>query len=247
MVAQQNHSGKINIQRTDDNSGNTIETRREYLPNGQIRISKIIKGRNGNILSYNSSIISDGNNMHNMPNFNMRMNNYNMIGMNPMNTNIMSGHGLSLNNTSHRRGAFPMNNNNNNMTMGTLNLMTNMNRRNNFIINLSNNRDDNIFNDIINRFSRYLNIIRSGNQNHGVEDDIMNYLEPSKLKDVSKLEDDKKNCVICMEDFKIGDEVLFIPCLHVFHKNCIIEWFKDHNDCPVCKFKLTSENINPDV
>ena len=180
-----------------------------------------------------------------MPNFNMGMNNYNMMGMNPMNMNIMPGHGLSLNNTSYRRGAFPMNNNN--MMMSPLNPMTNVNRRNNLIINRSNNREDNNFNDIINRFSRYLNIIRSGNQNHGVEDDIMNYLEPSKLKDVSKLEKKKKNCVICMEDFKIGDEVLFIPCLHVFHKNCIVEWFKDHNDCPVCKFKLTSENINPDV
>ena len=50
---------------------------------------------------------------------------------------------------------------------------------------------------------------------------------------------------ITVTGFKNGDEVIYLPCLHVFHKNCLLEWFRRHDDCPICKFKLTGENLNP--
>ena len=56
------------------------------------------------------------------------------------------------------------------------------------------------------------------------------------------LDNDKKNCVICMEDFKNGDVTTNLPCLHMFHTNCIQSWLKTQNTCPICKFKLTQAN-----
>lgn len=47
--------------------------------------------------------------------------------------------------------------------------------------------------------------------------------------------------VICLEDFQKDSEVLITnECLHVFHHNCIKEWyynikFEDHLTCPHCK------------
>ena len=73
---------------------------------------------------------------------------------------------------------------------------------------------------------------------------IVSELPETKIDDIKKLDNDKKNCVICMEDFKNGDKSTNLPCLHMFHTNCIQSWLKTQNTCPICKFKLTPENIN---
>ena len=73
---------------------------------------------------------------------------------------------------------------------------------------------------------------------------IVSELPETKIDDINKLDNDKKNCVICMEDFKAGDTSTNLPCLHMFHTNCIQSWLKKQNTCPICKFKLTPENIN---
>ena len=73
---------------------------------------------------------------------------------------------------------------------------------------------------------------------------IVSELPETKIDDINKLDNDKKNCVICMEDFKTGDVSTNLPCLHMFHTNCIQSWLKTQNTCPICKFKLTEDNIN---
>ena len=73
---------------------------------------------------------------------------------------------------------------------------------------------------------------------------IVSELPETKIDDIKKLDNDKKNCVICMEDFKNGDKTTNLPCLHMFHTNCIQSWLKKQNTCPICKFKLTPDNIN---
>ena len=71
----------------------------------------------------------------------------------------------------------------------------------------------------------------------------MNELPETQIEDVTKLDSEKKNCVICLEDFKNRDKAIILPCIHLFHKNCIKSWLKGHNSCPICKFKLTGSNI----
>ena len=73
---------------------------------------------------------------------------------------------------------------------------------------------------------------------------IVSELPETKIDDINKLDNDKKSCVICMEDFKNGDVSTNLPCLHMFHTNCIQSWLKTQNTCPICKFQLTQDNIN---
>ena len=73
--------------------------------------------------------------------------------------------------------------------------------------------------------------------------DILNELPETNIEDVSKLDSDKKNCVICLEDFKNREKAIILPCIHLFHKNCIKSWLKKNNSCPICKFKLTRDNL----
>lgn len=52
--------------------------------------------------------------------------------------------------------------------------------------------------------------------------EVVNKLPIIKLK-----EDDLKeeqDCAVCKEQFKIDDEVIKIPCKHIFHPDCIKPW-----------------------
>jgi hypothetical protein len=73
---------------------------------------------------------------------------------------------------------------------------------------------------------------------------LFNEFPEIKIEDVNKLDQEKRNCVICLEDFKSGEKATLLPCVHIFHKNCIKNWLKSKNSCPICKFELTRENIN---
>lgn len=51
-------------------------------------------------------------------------------------------------------------------------------------------------------------------------------------------QDGENNCVICFEEFNNGDddEARILPCSHVFHYKCILQWFVQKRTCPVCRF-----------
>ncbi|XP_051176386.1 E3 ubiquitin-protein ligase ZNRF1 [Leptopilina boulardi] len=46
------------------------------------------------------------------------------------------------------------------------------------------------------------------------------------------LADEKGECVICLEDLQPGDVIARLPCLCIYHKNCIDRWFQVNRSCP---------------
>ncbi|VVB10373.1 unnamed protein product [Arabis nemorensis] len=44
-------------------------------------------------------------------------------------------------------------------------------------------------------------------------------------------------CVICMDKIQVGSDVDAgrMPCLHVFHRTCGVDWLKSSGICPVCR------------
>jgi len=42
-------------------------------------------------------------------------------------------------------------------------------------------------------------------------------------------------CMICLENFKDGEELKTLPCMHMFHSDEIDSWLKQNNSCPICK------------
>ncbi|CAK0906133.1 unnamed protein product [Prorocentrum cordatum] len=45
-------------------------------------------------------------------------------------------------------------------------------------------------------------------------------------------------CSICFEDFRVGEELRVLPCFHKYHRACVDTWFRQHQDCPVCKHRV---------
>lgn len=56
--------------------------------------------------------------------------------------------------------------------------------------------------------------------------------------------DELEDCTFCQNDVTTGAVVTVLPCLHVFHHDCIVSWLRVHSFCPNCKLELTSENLS---
>lgn len=50
----------------------------------------------------------------------------------------------------------------------------------------------------------------------------------------------EKICVICYDTINLQptlkmDNERILDCSHIFHENCIGEWFKEKENCPICR------------
>lgn len=50
-------------------------------------------------------------------------------------------------------------------------------------------------------------------------------------------------CSICTEAYKCDDDMTIIePCNHHFHDTCLKTWFETKLECPLCRFKILTDN-----
>jgi hypothetical protein len=47
-------------------------------------------------------------------------------------------------------------------------------------------------------------------------------------------------CSICLGEYEEGEELLKLPCNHIYHDECITSWTSNHVKCPLCNFDLES-------
>jgi hypothetical protein len=60
-----------------------------------------------------------------------------------------------------------------------------------------------------------------------------------------ELSDEDKKCSICFLEYGENDEITPLPCddRHFFHTQCIEDWLKANNSCPICRKPINQEAI----
>ncbi|KAF4358620.1 hypothetical protein F8388_021118 [Cannabis sativa] len=51
-------------------------------------------------------------------------------------------------------------------------------------------------------------------------------------------------CSVCLENFKIGEDMTRLICGHVYHKSCVLEWSHRSGQCPLCRKELLQPVIS---
>ncbi len=43
-------------------------------------------------------------------------------------------------------------------------------------------------------------------------------------------------CAVCQADFQEDEPVTTLPCMHLFHRDCVAQWLGGYSKrCPICK------------
>lgn len=46
---------------------------------------------------------------------------------------------------------------------------------------------------------------------------------------------DSDTCVICIEPLQSKQTTIILDCNHIYHKDCILDWFNKELTCPMCR------------
>jgi len=68
-------------------------------------------------------------------------------------------------------------------------------------------------------------------------------MDEYQYKHIQKYDSRKETkCAICLNEF-IGIDIIkaFYKCEHIFHKDCLLNWLKKSDLCPLCKHSLKDD------
>jgi hypothetical protein len=51
-------------------------------------------------------------------------------------------------------------------------------------------------------------------------------------------------CCVCKVNFEAGEQVKELPCVHVFHPECVDRWLQQRNFCPMCRYELSTDDAD---
>ncbi|XP_007219856.2 E3 ubiquitin-protein ligase SDIR1 [Prunus persica] len=68
---------------------------------------------------------------------------------------------------------------------------------------------------------------------------------PASRAAISKLEtatvEESAVCAVCLEEMAVGSDSTCMPCSHLYHRGCIVEWLQKSRVCPMCRFSLPAD------
>ena len=53
-------------------------------------------------------------------------------------------------------------------------------------------------------------------------------------------EEEGDKCTICLSEFEVEEDVRRLPCMHLFHVECVDQWLGQNKRCPICRFDIST-------
>jgi len=70
---------------------------------------------------------------------------------------------------------------------------------------------------------------------------LTNYLRSApKTTVILRFAPPPSECAICQDPFLTGQDILKLPCRHVYHCACLSTWLHRHDTCPLCRLQLST-------
>eukprot|EP01031_Cornospumella_fuschlensis_P029809 gene29809-35990_t len=70
----------------------------------------------------------------------------------------------------------------------------------------------------------------------------INSLPSVKVTADDLLEETNKECVFCLVEQELGSSACKLPCGHLFHRDCVVQWLQRKCTCPVCRYELETDD-----
>ncbi|XP_074103673.1 uncharacterized protein LOC141530468 isoform X1 [Cotesia typhae] len=94
-------------------------------------------------------------------------------------------------------------------------------------------------------FENYMRIVDLRRMSHiscgATQESIENHTFPHKYKRVKKVENGEdaiEKCTICLSEFEDFESVRRLPCMHLFHIDCVDQWLCTNKRCPICRVDI---------
>ncbi|XP_034938218.1 uncharacterized protein [Chelonus insularis] len=91
-------------------------------------------------------------------------------------------------------------------------------------------------------FMRIVDLRRMSHISCGAtQESIESHTFPHKYKRVKKVENGEdaiEKCTICLSEFEDLESVRRLPCMHLFHIDCVDQWLCTNKRCPICRVDI---------
>lgn len=70
---------------------------------------------------------------------------------------------------------------------------------------------------------------------------LLEYMKSAPEKSITiKISPPPTVCSICHDNFQTTQDILKLPCRHVYHCECLATWLHRHDTCPLCRYQLSA-------
>ncbi|XP_058055849.1 E3 ubiquitin-protein ligase Arkadia [Anopheles bellator] len=95
---------------------------------------------------------------------------------------------------------------------------------------------------LLSSLNRFVRVIEDSCTNRGATQEMIETNTfPHKYKQlrlVSETDEDSEKCTICLSQFEVDNDVRRLPCMHLFHKDCVDQWLVTNKHCPICRVDI---------
>ncbi|XP_020298970.1 uncharacterized protein LOC109863174 isoform X2 [Pseudomyrmex gracilis] len=95
------------------------------------------------------------------------------------------------------------------------------------------------------RLDNYMRIVDLRRMAHiscgATQESIESHTFPHKYKRMKKVENGEdaiEKCTICLSEFEDCESVRRLPCMHLFHIDCVDRWLCTNKRCPICRVDI---------